>query len=243
MRYLRVTYRLVLFLVITLLIVLAGVVMKLFGAAHRHIFQLYNLWKWLMTHIMGIEVSIEGKAPETPGIIMANHRSYVDLVVTPGKIPFVIVAKKSVKSWPVVGWGGKLISTIWVDRDSKNSRHETRKAMKERLEKGGSVLVFPEGTTSKGPGVLPLKPGMFFVCAEGGFPVLPLAIEYENPDIAWVGKELFIPHLIQHFGQRKIRVKVRFGAKITANNGDELKLKTQEWLVKNLREMRDSWDS
>lgn len=243
MNYIRTAYRLIGFILATLFAAVIGILFKVFGAKHKTVFKVYNAWKWSILTIMNIEVIEEGIPPTSPGIVMANHRSYVDIALTPSKVPFVIVAKKSVKSWPLVGLGGSAISTIWVDRNNKDSRQETRESMKERLKEGGSVLVFPEGTTDKGPGILELKPGMFFVCAEGGFPIHPIAIEYENPDIAWVGDDLFIPHFVKHFGGSKVRVKIRYGSEINGTNGDDLKNQTAAWLDKNVREMRLAWDA
>jgi len=142
----------------------------------------------------------------------------------------------------LVGTGGNAMRTIWVNRESKNSRQETREAMKERLAQGGSVMVFPEGTTHRGPGVLPLKPGMFYVCADGGFPIYPMAIEYEDNRIAWVDDELFIPHFIQHFGKRRIKVKVRYGDVMYNNDGEAFRQDVNDWMDNATKEMRAEWD-
>lgn len=242
MLYIRTVFRLLGFFLVTLTAALVGLLFKVLGAKLPLIFRVYLAWKKSILFVLNIRVSTEGEAPTEPGIIMANHRSYVDVALTPSNKPFVIVAKKSVGSWPLVGWGGKAISTIWVDRDSKDSRQETRRQMKDRLEKGGSVLVFPEGTTSVGPGILELKPGMFHTCAQGGFTIHPFAIEYENPKIAWVGDDLFLPHFVRHFGKPRIRVKVKYGPSLTNGDGDVLKEKTAEWLEKTTLEMRREWD-
>ncbi|MBI3141655.1 MAG: 1-acyl-sn-glycerol-3-phosphate acyltransferase [Bacteroidetes bacterium] len=242
MNYVRTCYRLLGFVVVTLWAGSTGIVLKLFGASHERVFLVYNSWKWLITRIMNIQVQEEGIVPLAPGIIMANHRSYIDVALTPSAKPFVIVAKKSVKRWPLVGLGGKAMRTIWVDRDQKESRSLTRMAMKDILKTGGSVLIFPEGTTDTGPGLLEPKQGMFHVCAEGRFPIHPLAIEYDDPNLAWVGNDLFIPHFIKHFGRKSIRVKLRFGPSITGGDGQELLEKTYYWLNRNLREMRLEWD-
>lgn len=242
MLYIRTVYRLIGFLAITLLAALLGILFKLMRFRHRTIFNFYLFWKRGVLWLMNIQVEEVGTKPNTPGVIMANHRSYVDIAITPSDIPFVIVAKKSVRSWPLVGLGGDAIRTIWVDRERKDSRIKTREKMNYRLGKGGSVLIYPEGTTSKGPGLLDLKPGMFHTCADGDFPIYPMAIEYEDQDIAWVGDDLFIPHFIRHFGQKRVRVKVRYGSAISGKEGETLRLQTYDWLNTALSEMRSEWD-
>lgn len=242
MNYIRTAYRILFFALFSFLAALIAMIMKTFGAKHVQVFQAYNAWKKSILWLMNIQVIEEGEPIKEPGILMANHRSYVDVAITPSLVPYVIVAKKSVKSWPIIGFGGKSISTIWVDRSSKESRQETREQMRNRLKNGGSVLVFPEGTTDAGPGLLELKPGMFHTCADGGFPIHPFAIEYENINIAWVGDDLFIPHFVKHFGGRRVRVRVRYGPTLKGSDGDKLREETYNWLDTNLREMRKEWD-
>ena len=82
---------------------------------------------------------------------------------------------------------------------------------------------------------------MFYACADGGFPIHPFAIKYENPDIAWVVDDLFIPHFVKHFGGRIVRVKVRYGPTFKGNDGYKLRENTYNWLDQNLREMRTDW--
>ena len=136
--------------------------------------------------------------------MMGNHRSYADAVVLPVSFPVVFVARHETKSWPIVGWGATLLGTIWVKRDKKESRRATRAALKDRLNDGYGVVIFPEGTTSTGPELLPYHKGMFYTCAENGFPIAPAAIEFEDPNIAWVNAEWFIPHAFRHFGKRRL---------------------------------------
>lgn len=221
---------------------LVAVLAKVMGFHQHKVFKAYTGWKTFMHFILNIEVETEGKPATTPGILMANHRSYVDIALTPNNIPFTIVAKKSVKSWPLVGQGGWAINTIWVDRNDKNSRQATRSEMKKRLHNGESVLVFPEGTTTKGPDILPLKPGMFYACAEAGFPIHTFAIEYENPNIAWIDDDLFLPHFIREFGKKHLKVKVRYGPTFENTDGDQLRLDVENWLRAATAEMRDEWD-
>ena len=53
--------------------------------------------------------------------------------------------------------------------------------------------------------------GMFKMCAEGGFPICPIAMEYRNPEVAWEGSDLFVPHALRVFRRRYVDVALRFG--------------------------------
>ena len=52
---------------------------------------------------------------------------------------------------------------------------------------------------------------MFYTCAENGFPIAPAAIEFKDPDLAWVNREMFIPHAFRHFGMKEVEIHVSFG--------------------------------
>ena len=81
--------------------------------------------------------------------------------------------------------GRSLLGTIWVDRQSKDSRRATRAAVRDRLQEGMGIVIFPEGTTFKGPELLEYRPGMFYTCAEEGFPIVPVALEYRPTLHGW----------------------------------------------------------
>ena len=193
--------------------------------------------------LMGIRVEVQGELPDEPSIYMGNHRSYVDAVLVPAKHPVVFVARSESKNWPIIGWGASLLGTIWVNRKDPASRKNTRKAVKDRLRNGLGIVIFPEGTTHMGPDLLEYRPGMFYISAEGGFPITPIALEYKDPNIAWVGQSKFIPHAWKHFGKRHIDIKVSIGDTLTGSDGGELLKAAHEWTSKEVLKLRKEWDS
>ena len=196
------------------------------------------------THcIMGMRIQWEGNLPQQAAVIMGNHRSYADAILFPVQLPVAFVARKESKSWPIIGWGATVIGTIWVDRKDKNSRRATRAAVRERLSEGTTVILFPEGTTHLGPDLLEYRPGMFYTCAEEGFAVVPVALEYRDPNIAWVGNTWFIPHAFRHFGTRHIDVAVRFGEPMTASDGETLRTQVRDWTAKHCLDLRNRFDA
>ncbi len=242
MAILRVVFRFFLFVFGSLWYTFWALLPKLLGMDFKYSYRAYVAWKKLMIWGLNIKVELEGPKPTTAGVIMANHRSYVDVLFIDSETPVVFVAKKSVSKWPIVGWGGKALSTVWVERSSKTSRQKTREQLTQRLEEGISVVVFPEGTTHRGPETLAFKPGMFNTVASAQLPVYALAIEYENPKIAWVDDDLFLPHFFEIFGQKAIRVKLRFSQPLLHSDGTALKEQTQDWINQQLLVFRSEWD-
>lgn len=192
--------------------------------------------------IMGIRIQYDGQTPDQPAVVMGNHRSYVDAILFPVQFPVVYVARKETKSWPIIGWGATLLGTIWVDRKSKDSRRQTRATVRQRLAEGMGVVIFPEGTTYRGPDLLEYRPGMFYTCAEEGFPIVPVALEYKDPNIAWVDKAWFIPHAFHHFGARHIDIAVRYGPVMMGEDAEALRTQVRTWTQKACLELRANLD-
>jgi hypothetical protein len=83
---------------------------------------------------------------------------------------------------------------------------------------------------------------MFYICADGGFPITPVAIEYKDPRIAWVGDDWFIPHAWKHFGQRRIEVRVVFGQTQRHTDGGEALESVRSWTEKTVARLREAYD-
>jgi 1-acyl-sn-glycerol-3-phosphate acyltransferase len=243
MSYLLALYRFVAFVFITLYYIIKLVLLNIFS-----VFKLHNAvtipkqWSQAMLQLLHIEVTISGTIPQGKVVLLPNHRSYIDGVVTCAHFFSSYVMKAEVGKWPLIGWGTKITGTILVNRSNRDSRKETREKVKERLAAGYSVVVFPEGTTYEGPGCLVFKPGMFQVAADGNIPVVPVAIEYEVVSDAWVGNDTFVPHFFRCFSKKKTRVKMHIGEVMQSTDALLLEQKTHNWIYRQLTAMRAAYD-
>ena len=151
MRYLRSTFRFLVFATWSLVVIITIGLIQIFAAitgnsekvrrqvAHK----LFNIFLRVTHKILGMRITWHGEKPTTPHVVMANHRSYADAVVLPVSFPVVFVARHETKSWPIIGWGANLL-TIWVKRKIKENE-DSRAAVKNRLENGYGIVIFPEG--------------------------------------------------------------------------------------------------
>ncbi|MEY4065359.1 MAG: hypothetical protein RIR26_1567 [Pseudomonadota bacterium] len=129
-------------------------------------------------------------------ILVCNHRSNLDplFVFVIGR-PLVFLSKKSVLKAPVIGRWMRLCGDIAVNRSEKSSREKSLQAMRESLNRGSSLLVFPEGTRQADPEV-PLgsfKDGAFALAAETGVPLVALVLH--NTHQVWTKGSLFLNFL------------------------------------------------
>jgi 1-acyl-sn-glycerol-3-phosphate acyltransferase len=241
-RILRVLYRLMVFPAATFVIVLVATFFKVFRLGPKHLSNIIRTWARLMRWLMRVEMEVSGNIPSVPAVIVSNHRSYLDVIMIPCSTTFAFVAKSSVQKWPIIGWGATMVSTIFVNREDPDSRRTTREQILQRLKENKSVIIFPEGTTHRGPDVLPFKPGMFYAAAQGDIPVIPVALEYQKPGMAWVGDDTFLGHFFREFHTRTIRIKVRFGEPLTDTDGEALNNTCHTWISEQALRMREEWD-
>ena len=90
--------------------------------------KIYMKFKGLVLWVIGIKVHGEPFERIGPGLIIANHRSYLDVLFIPTEEYFTIVGKVEVRSWPLIGWAGRALGTIWV---KEKARKVVRKLKKQ----------------------------------------------------------------------------------------------------------------
>lgn len=178
-------------------------------------------WSSALLRLFSISVAIKGDVPiptKEPGrgrLIVANHRSAIDIGVMLSTFGGRMVSRADLGSWPVVGKAAKLGGTIFVDRADARSGMVVMRTMQKCLQAGDTVTIFPEGTTFLGDEVRPFHGGAFIAAARADVEVLPVGLAYPAAsDAAFVG-ESFLSHLGRMAKtSRPTRVGVAVGAPI-----------------------------
>jgi 1-acyl-sn-glycerol-3-phosphate acyltransferase len=115
-----------------------------------------NAWALRMLHISGIELVVRGEPLATgPVLLVANHISWLDILVMHSAGYCRFVSKAEVKRWPLVGTLAAGAGTLFIERESRRDAHRVVHHMVAHLQQGQVLAVFPEGTTGDG---LTLKP-------------------------------------------------------------------------------------
>jgi 1-acyl-sn-glycerol-3-phosphate acyltransferase len=168
----------------------------------------------LLLRVHDIEVKEQGPRPGVPSLIVANHVSYLDPLVIMASHPALPVAKEEVRAWPLIGRLCERAGVQFVSRASASSGAAALRAMARTLLHGASILNFPEGTTTGGRGVLPLKPACFSVARATKVPVVPAAIAWESESLSWTGDDSFVPHYLMTAARERTEVRLRWGEPI-----------------------------
>lgn len=174
-----------------------------------------------MCSLHGVRISVAGELPRVgPAIMVANHVSYLDPLLVMSVVPTLAIAKHEVGAWPILGEFARGLDLLLVDRARAHSGARVLLRAKTLLERGVSILVFPEGTTTCGEQVLPFKRGMFGLAARLGLPVVPIALRYADTRMAWVGDASFLPHYLATTTRERLEAQLEFGAPMHAHRGE-----------------------
>ncbi len=134
--------------------------------------QYLKVWPLWRVRIHGAE-----HLPKGPCVLVANHQSAMDVVACLGlPCSFKFVSKASLRSVPIVGQSMRLARYVFVERGDMRSTRNMVEQCRQWLQRGISLLVFPEGTYSGGKKVLPFKRGAFALAIAEQVPVVPVVL-------------------------------------------------------------------
>lgn len=221
------------FVTLTLLLLpfqLIGIAFKL--PLQRGVPYLYHR---ILCALIGIRVREIGKrSTDSPLLILANHASWLDILVITSLTPAVFVAKKEVAGWPVFGWLAKLQRTVFIDRERRHRTGAATQEIAERLTGGDAVVLFAEGTSSDGNRILPFRSALIGAVHHvigssthhERVTVQPLSLAYVNLNglplgrafrsrVAWYGDADLVPHLIGVCSAGAVDVVVSWGEPVS----------------------------
>ena len=221
--HLRAARRLLLYLAFTLpLMPLQGVAVLLKLPLRKRLPRWYHR---ICLRILGFSVDVRGQAVDGhPRLFVANHVSYLDIMILGAQLPGSFVAKAEVKAWPLFGWLARLQETVFVERRARHSAGQ-RDEIARRLQAGDDLILFPEGTSGNGERVLPFKSALFAVASDWGathpLHVQPVSIAYTKldglpmgrylrPFFAWYGDMEMAGHLWQALALGRVTAQVEF---------------------------------
>lgn len=115
--------------------------------------------------------------PRRPYVAVSNHESYADIFLI-SHLPWEMkwLSKEAIFRIPVMGWMMRMAGDIAVHRGDRQSRARALDEVRDRLAKGVSVMIMPEGTRSPDGELLPFRDGAFRLAIETGTPILPMAV-------------------------------------------------------------------
>lgn len=173
-----------------------------------------ELQRWCrgLLRLGGVELRIEGAwAPARGGrLVLANHRSAYDIVILYALFGGSMLSRAEVAGWPIFGHAARRSGTIFVDRASPQSGFKAIGSIREALQRGRSVTVFPEGSTFAGDELRPFAAGAFAAARGLDVDVVPVGLAY--PAGTEYVEDTIAEHIANLTGRRRVPVGVAVGA-------------------------------
>lgn len=136
-------------------------------------------WSRQMLGILGVQLVVRGTPPEHgPLLLVANHISWLDILVMNAAHPARFVSKSDVKHWPVLGALITGAGTLYIERESRRDAMRVVHQMAAALQSHDTVAVFPEGTTGDGRELLPFHANLIQAAISAHAPVMPVALDF-----------------------------------------------------------------
>jgi 1-acyl-sn-glycerol-3-phosphate acyltransferase len=185
-------------------------------------------WAHRMLGILGIELRLAGSPPaQGPMLLVANHISWLDILVMHAARHCRFVSKSDVKHWPLVGTLATGAGTLYVERESRRDAMRVVHRMADALRAGDVLAVFPEGTTSDGRTLLPFHANMLQAAISAGSPAQPVALSFIDaasgqPSLAasYVGEDTLVGSMWRTLTAPPLAAVVAFGAPQHAQGRD-----------------------
>jgi 1-acyl-sn-glycerol-3-phosphate acyltransferase len=140
-------------------------------------------WARSSLALLRIDLEVHGSPPtKGPLLLVANHVSWLDIVVLLASCPCRFVSKSEIGQWPVVGTFTRALDTLFITRSSRRDTLRVVHQMAEKLhtDSGMVLAIFPEGTTSNGLQVLPFHANLFQAAISANAPVQTVALRFED---------------------------------------------------------------
>lgn len=226
-------------IVITAFMSFWSVVFSVFPGADNKIHKVARLWAKILLLLCHTKVKVIGEEnllPWQPQILMANHQSDFDILISLAFIPvqFRWIAKKELFAIPVFGAAMRSAGYIEIDRSNHEKAIHSIDEAALSIRSGRSIMTFPEGTRSKDGEIKTFKQGPFHLAVKSGAPIIPVSI---------IGSGSIMPKRSLRIKPGQIKMVIGKPIEVIHFNMErrqELIAKVRNEIIKNYNEWQDS---
>lgn len=156
--------------------------------------------------IAGARPRLSGEALGPRTLVVANHTSWLDILILGGATGTAFVSKAEVKETMLIGWLADQNRTLYIQRSERGDAHGQVSRIRDALDYHQPLAIFPEGTTGHGRALLPFRSTLFHAVAPPpeGVSVRPVAIDYGQhvEHVGWHGGEGGLANALRVLGRR-----------------------------------------
>ena len=167
-----------------------------------------------VARICGADVRTEGEPAKSGDLLIANHVSWLDIMVLAGATGCAFISKAEIRGHPFLRWVADQNHTIYVDRAERRALHDQAQSVVDGLRREQPLALFPEGTVGDGGTLLPFKPSLLSAVAPPpqGVTLRPVAIDYHRRAhvLGWAPGEHGLDNALRILGRKgRLPVTVR----------------------------------
>lgn len=185
----------------------------------------FQSWAKMFVRLLNARIEVFGTPPKPPFFLVCNHLSYTDIPVLRCIVDGVFVAKSEIADWFLAGRIVRDMGTIFIDRRNKRDIPRAGREIIQKIDDGEGVVIFPEGTSTKGEEVLPFNSSFLEFAAQKKLPVYYASLTYKTPSndskasdyVCWWDDTTFINHLWRLFSLPGFTAIVNFGETPVSN--------------------------
>jgi 1-acyl-sn-glycerol-3-phosphate acyltransferase len=156
--------------------------------------------------IAGVRPQLEGESLAPHTLVIANHTSWLDILVLGGWTGTAFVSKSELEKTPLLGWIANQNRTLYIDRSARRDAHGQVQRITEALSHRQPLTIFPEGTTGGGRHLMPFRSSLMEAVAPPPPDVIvrPVAVDYGNHAdvVGWHSGEAGLANFRRVLGHR-----------------------------------------
>ncbi|WP_416175845.1 lysophospholipid acyltransferase family protein [Clostridium sp.] len=138
-------------------------------------------WSNFILKAIGANITVNGREniPKGACLFVSNHQGFLDIPIIISSVDRMVgfIAKKEIKKVKIISYWMEQINCIFMDRSNIRSSVKSINEGITKLKNGHSMVIFPEGTRSRGPKVGKFKKGSLKLALKSKVPIVPVAID------------------------------------------------------------------
>ena len=186
---------------------------------------LFIWWNAHLCHIFKAKISVFGDMNQDATLYVMNHISWFDIPVLASQQPLHFLSKAEVKRWPLIGWFTQRAGTLFIQRGAAGAAEKSLNEITQCLKSGGSVVVFPEGTTTDGSGLRNFHGRLLQAAINAQVKIQPVALRYPykgsiNPHVPYIDDMTFMDSVTGLTRSKPLNVELHFLQAIDSHLSD-----------------------
>lgn len=214
--WLLVGFRLILIILLLVIFAPLHLALKLFGPTRFF----PRLFLASIGAVAGLRIKTTGR-PIRHALLVSNHVTWIDIPALANAAGTAFVAHDGLAVFPVLKWLCEMNETVFIARNDRTTIAQQVDKVRTAIDTRGTLTIFPEGTTSDGTGMLPIKSALLSAVTPvpDGAAVQPVVMEYHDaPDVSWVGEEPGLDNFCYILSRLKpVRLTVHFFQPLQGN--------------------------